>query len=467
MALLDVLKKKELTEINRLKEELKNQNSLLEESNNKYSSLSEKYSGIIDIENEKAKLSRKFDDLNIRYQKAFDLYQGLIKETLQLISKKKFADYGIYESIFDFDHSSKYREKISENLSEQKELIKSNKAVICNTQWTVDGSIVKGRVMTKKNIKILLMAFNGECDAQIEKARWNNCQLIAERLDSIYNRLNKLSEPDAIQITREFFRLKKEQLQLAFEYQQKLYQEKEEARSIAEEKREEEKAQREIEKARKDAERDELYYSKALEKVKKEIESATGAKYESLADKITYLESELNAAIELKSRAISMAQQTRRGYVYVISNIGSFGEDVFKIGMTRRLDPVDRIRELSNASVPFKYDIHAMILSEDAPTLESELHKTFSSKRLNLINGRKEFFNVNIDEIESKISEMGLNVEVAEMSEARDYRESISLRSQMTQADNVNSIDYEDIKSGFPEKLLLYDNFLEEDNSDE
>ena len=194
MALLDIFKKNELNEISILKDEIINLKNSLEESNSQCSALNTKYSGIIDIEIEQEKLSKNFDNLNIRYKKAFDLYQGLIKETLQLISKKKFADYGIYEPIFDFDHSSKYREKISENLAEQKELIKSNKAVICTTQWTVDGSIVKGRVMTKKNIKILLMAFNGECDSQIEKARWNNCQLIAERLDSIYYSTPVLSD---------------------------------------------------------------------------------------------------------------------------------------------------------------------------------------------------------------------------------------------------------------------------------
>lgn len=126
-----------------------------------------------------------------------------------------------------------------------------------------------------------------------------------------------------------------------------------------------------------------------------------------------------------KERAISMAQQTKAGYVYVISNIGSFGEGIYKIGMTRRLDPEDRIRELSNASVPFKFDIHAMIYSEDAPALEALLHNAFETNKVNKINGRKEFFNVSLDEIENKIRESGINASFVKIPEARDYREGL------------------------------------------
>ena len=125
-----------------------------------------------------------------------------------------------------------------------------------------------------------------------------------------------------------------------------------------------------------------------------------------------------------------MAQQTKRGHVYVISNIGSFGENVYKIGMTRRLDPMDRVRELGDASVPFPFDVHAIIFSEDAPALETKLHKTFNQRRVNLINTKKEFFHVSLQEIEDVVHENNAEIEFTKLAEARDYRESMAIREQ-------------------------------------
>ena len=127
-----------------------------------------------------------------------------------------------------------------------------------------------------------------------------------------------------------------------------------------------------------------------------------------------------------------MAQQTKRGHVYIISNIGSFGENVFKIGMTRRLEPLDRVRELGDASVPFRFDVHAMIYSDEARTLEYELHKAFADKAVNLFNNRREFFNVTLQEIKEKIVELGFEAEFITDAEAMEYRESLLLKEQST-----------------------------------
>ena len=218
-------------------------------------------------------------------------------------------------------------------------------------------------------------------------------------------------------------------------------------KTIKKEQREEERALIEIEKARKKAEKEESYYTKILLKVRKDIESATGYKHNKLMEKIEYLESELKQAQENKNRALSMAQQTRRGYVYIISNIGSFGNDIYKIGMTRRLDPFDRIRELSNASVPFKFDVHAMIFSEDAPTLENKLHATFDTNKVNVINGRKEFFKINLKDIELTVKKYGINAEFIQIPEARDFRETLIRKS-------TNSEFINDIKIYYPESLI-------------
>lgn len=454
MAIIDFIKKKELLRIEELSSNLNILHNEIDVLKKENSVLLEKYGEIVDIENHTKEQKEKLEKINSIYQKSLEIFHELRKETFALKETKEYADYGIYEQEFDFEHSEKYRERISENIAKQKELVKTNAAAVCNTDWIVEGSIRKGKVLTNRNIKIVLRAFNGECDAQISKIKWNNCQIISERLDYIYNKLNQLSEPYNIQITKEYYRLKKQRLQLEYELQQKLFKEKEEARALAEEKREEEKALRELEKARRDAERDEIYYTKALDKVKRDIENATGTKYEILSDKIRRLEIELEEARENKERAISMAQQTRKGYVYIISNIGSFGENIFKIGMTRRIDPEDRIRELSNASVPFRYDIHAMILSEDAPSLENELHRTFNKNRLNLINGRKEFFNIDIKEIENKLQELGIDVEVMDSAEARDYRASQTLKNSLNSTEAIEDIIKKEISYSFPSSLF-------------
>jgi hypothetical protein len=195
--------------------------------------------------------------------------------------------------------------------------------------------------------------------------------------------------------------------------------------------REEEKARKEIEAAIAKAIKEQETYQKALDKARKEVEMAEGAKQQKLQMQIAELEARLKEADSNKDRALSMAQQTKRGHVYIISNIGSFGENVYKIGMTRRLDPMDRVKELGDASVPFPFDVHAIIFSEDAPRLENEMHKEFGKKRTNLVNPRKEFFNVSLEEIEAVAKRNNAKIEFTKIAEARDYRESIAMRNNM------------------------------------
>lgn len=179
-----------------------------------------------------------------------------------------------------------------------------------------------------------------------------------------------------------------------------------------------------------------------------------------LRNKIHDLEIHLKNAQELKERAISMAQITKAGHVYIISNIGSFGDNVYKIGMTRRMEPSDRVRELSGASVPFGFDIHAMIYSENAPELENKFHKKFAYNRLNLNNNRKEFFNVTLDDIENFAHENGHVVEFTKMAEARDYRQTHAIRNVKSKAE----IEAE-MSQVFPDQLIDVDD--EDDNNGE
>lgn len=452
MGLFDFLKKKELEEIKQLR------------------ILLAKYKPIINIEREVKKKTKEFEDLtgkqleeinkanaeleslNSKYGTSLETYKKLRKEVGLYESKLDLIEFGIYEPIYEFDKSEEYREEQKKIIERQKIMIQQETAVICTTNWTIDGSEAKGRASTKRNIKLVLRAFNGECNSLIAKVKWNNVNQLKERIRKSYDAINKLGKSSTISIEYGYLDLKLKELALEHEFQMKRQNEKEELRAIQEQIREEEKAKREFEKAQKDAEKEEKIFQAALEKARKEIGELTGEMQTKLQAQIEKLEQELKEAQEKKERAMSMAQQTKRGHVYIISNIGSFGEDVYKIGMTRRLEPTDRIKELGDASVPFKFDIHAMIYSEEAPTLENELHRAFENRKVNMLNSRKEFFNVTLDEIENQINKTGIEAEFSRLPEAVEYRETLAVLEKMNSIETAKTIE-EEIEDEFPKSL--------------
>lgn len=291
--------------------------------------------------------------------------------------------------------------------------------------------------MTTRAINLTARAFNGECDAAIANCTFKNWSVMHDRIQAAFDKINALNEVNDVHISKEYLRLKLKELDLVHAYKMKKQSEKEEQREIRAQMAEERKAQQEIERAIREAEVEELRAQKALDKARKEMESKlaqlTAEQAEKYQSKIDELRDALTEA-ELKGqKALSMAQQTKRGHVYIISNMGSFGENVFKIGMTRRLDPQDRVDELGSASVPFLFDVHAMIHSEDAPALENALHQHFDAKRTNLVNRRKEFFNVSLKEIKSAVYELaGNDVDFIETVVAQHYYETLALRKKQS-----------------------------------
>jgi len=463
MGLFDFLKRKELAEISTLKgllvkyqpiidldKEILNAKAEFELFMSKKQA--EMDSNISSKTKDLEALGASFDTLNSDYKKSLEIYTKLRKEISLFESKLDVIEFGIYEPVYDFEKSDDYRREQELIIDKQKAMIQADNAAICRTNWTVEGSESKGRAVVNRYKKLMLRAFNGECDALISKVKWNNVNQMKERMHKLFEAINKLGEGFSVYINTEYLNLKQKELILEHEYQTKRQQEKDELRRVQEELREEEKVRREIEQAQRDAEKDEATYQKALEKARKDVEQTTGEKHEKLLAQIEKLEQELKEAQERKERALSMAQQTKRGHVYVISNIGSFGENVFKIGMTRRLEPLDRIKELGDASVPFQFDVHAMIFSEDAPTLENELHKAFDNKKVNMINFRKEFFNVTIDEIENVIIQNGINAEFVRLSEAMEYRETLAILEKLKNPDVTETIEQK-IRTEFPESL--------------
>jgi hypothetical protein len=442
MGFLDFLRKKELAEIKNLKDQL------------------EFYRPIIDVDEAAQRRQSEIEELEIKrnelskgYNNGLDTFTLLRKEISLFESKLDLIEYGIYEPVYDFEKSDDYREAQKKIVDKQKDLIKLDRAAICTADWTVEGSASKGKVIISRFKKLMLRAFNGESSALISKVKWNNVIQMNERLSKSYTDINKLGEGFKVSLSLEYLKLKEKELALEYEYQAKRQQEKENMRAIQDELREEEKARREFEQAQREAEKQETTFLRALEKARKEIGLVTGTEYDKLVDKITMLEIELAIAREKKERALSMAQQTKRGHVYIISNIGSFGENVFKIGMTRRLEPIDRIRELGDASVPFKFDIHAMIYSDEARTLEYELHKAFSDNKVNMLNYRREFFNVTLQEIEDKITELGFNAEFTAVPEAMEFRETLLVKEKGI-SKTLTEVQGIGLEEQFPESLF-------------
>lgn len=452
MGLFDFLKKQELEEIKQLKTQLERY-KLISDVEEEAERQKKAIEQIIRSKNNDIKnIETQFNDLNSDYQAALETYKNLRKEVSVYESKLELIEFGIYEPVYEFEKSDDYRAEQNKIIQLQKEMISSDTAAICNLNWVVEGSEAKGRAILKVYKKLMLRAFNGECDVLISKVKWNNVNQMKERMQKLFDALNKLGEGFQVYLNRKYLDLKRKELILEYEYQSKRQQEKEEMRAIQEELREEERAKREFEQAQREAEKEEAAYQKALDKARREYEASTGEKHDELKKQIEKLEQELKEAQEKKERAMSMAQQTKRGHVYVISNIGSFGESVYKIGMTRRLEPIDRVKELGDASVPFQFDIHALIYSDEAPTLENELHKAFANKKVNMLNYRKEFFKVTLDEIENKVQEIGIQAEFSRLPEAMEYRETLAILEKLNSHETPKTVD-DIIAQEFPSSL--------------
>jgi len=435
-----------------LNSELIRQKDQLVLSTQQSAALLEKYSPLIQVDKETEERRRMAQELSSKYESARLVYQELEQAITLYEDVLEIGSFGLYKPQFNFDTSEQFKQAIENNYEKQKVLIKEEKGIVCHMEWVVAGSKTEGKKMTTQYKKLMLFAFNGECDALISRVKWNNAEKTKERINKAFEAINKLGASHQIEITAAFLALKQEELSLTYEHEQKKYEEKEEQRRLREQMREEEKAQREFERAQEEAEEEEIRYEKALEKARKELSLAGGANVDVLQDKIKVLEVQLQEAHQKKERAIAMAQLTKVGHIYVISNIGSFGEDVYKLGMTRRLDPLDRVRELGDASVPFLFDVHAIIYSENAPQLEYELHKKFSDRRLNRINTKKEFFRVSLDEIEAFVREhTGATIEFTKAAEARDYRETLTLLEQL----KLQEVVQEDKIEKFPKDLLV------------
>lgn len=342
----------------------------------------------------------------------------------------EFVDYGVFE-VPEYLHetSARFAEEIKRIREQQKGLIKAKNAVTYPKSTTVSSNVAHNKKILDGQVQLMLTSFNVECDALIAKVSPSSFSRTLERIDSLANKLEKGAASLHCGFNLEYVELKYKECQLQYQNKLKKQEEQGEQRLIREQIREEQKAIKEYERAINQAEKEERMYRELLEKARAELSKVSEADRIITEQKISELERQLEEAEAKEERAKSMAQQTRKGHVYVISNVGSFGENIYKIGLTRRLEPLDRVKELGDASVPFLFDVHAMIYVEDAPALESALHRKFNTHRVNAVNMRKEFFNTDLLSIKEAVEEIaGLEAEFKMTSIAEEYYESRRLR---------------------------------------
>lgn len=280
--------------------------------------------------------------------------------------------------------------------------------------------------------RFVVDAFNGKVDSILSRSKADNFGTLEQQIRDAFALVNNNGAAFRnARITEDYLEARLSELKWAVAVQALRDREREEQRRIREQMREEEKARREIARALKEAGREEEALQKAMEKVQAQAAKANAAQRAEFEAKLRQLQEQLTEAEARNQRALSMAQQTKAGHVYVISNVGSFGEGMVKIGMTRRLEPLDRIRELGDASVPFNFDVHAMIWSEDAPGLERELHRRFVRHQVNKVNPRKEFFQVSLGDLRSQVEELGMAATWTMTAMATEYQESLAMADRL------------------------------------
>lgn len=339
-------------------------------------------------------------------------------------------EFALYKPRFAFANSTQYKDRLADIRNAQKQCIKDGRATTGDFSLVYNNSQSQGTKVIKDMQKLLLRAFNSECDDAIEHVKYNNYEMSLKKITTSAEQIAKLGKMMKISVTPEYFNYKVDELQLALEFQIKKQEEKELQKQLRAEERERIRLEKEIEEQRKKIEKEQSHYQKALIALLKQMEEPGKEQDPDLLSKREELEHQLGIIdSNLKELDYREANQ-KAGYVYIISNIGSFGKDVYKIGMTRRLEPMDRIDELGDASVPFNFDVHAMIFTDDAPKLEAALHKAFEDKKVNMVNTRREFFHVTLDEIKEVVkNNFDKTVEFADVPDAEQYRISLEMKN--------------------------------------
>lgn len=361
-----------------------------------------------------------------------DKLRKIKKELLIANEDLELQEYGLYEPKYNFINATAYKERLNAVRKQQKQMIKDKTAAIGSSKWTVNDSKRQGEAFINVNIKQILRSFNNETEVIITKVKHSNLENSKKRIQKSFDVLNNLYKRENVSITQGYLNLKFDEMHLAYEYAVKKEEEKELLREAREREREERKLQKELEKEKKKFDKQNTKINKEIEEVKEQLTKAAEDEKAKLEAEIKKLQEALNKNNEEVRKINEWQEKPGAGYVYIISNIGSFGENVFKIGVTRREHPEDRIRELSSASVPFRYDTHVFIFSKNAYELESTLHKRFDKQRVNKVNMRKEFFHITIDDVKQIVEEnKGQVHSFVEHPDAEEYYDTLKIEKRM------------------------------------
>ncbi|KZX16608.1 T5orf172 domain protein [Methanobrevibacter cuticularis] len=415
-ATLEEMKEKQQKEINILLEDKKNQldnidNTLEKMEQEKQIEINNK------IKLKQVQLTNLVNDIEERKERL-----GFLDDEAEM------QEVGLYEPKYDFITAVAYKEKLDELRKKQKDSVKNKTAAVSGI-WIVEGDTRKGKAMAHANIKQIIKNFNLECEITISKVKISNRENSIKRIKRSFESLNKINKPNKVEITSHYLNLKLQELDLAMEYALQKQEEKEAIKEAKQREREERKIQKQLD--------DQLKKTTTQKKqLETEIEATNNLLQKSKSDKeIELLKSklkELELAVEKSKKDEKDIKDKRKrtgaGYVYILSNIGSFGENVYKIGVTRRDDPMGRVTELSDASVPFRFDNHVFIFSEEAFELEKELHGRFDHKRVNKVNMRKEFFNITLEDVKRIVEEnKELVHSFVEKAEAQEYYDTLKM----------------------------------------
>ncbi|MBX9038650.1 DUF4041 domain-containing protein [Enterococcus avium] len=415
---LIIIGSSKLSESKKLKDKTSSLESKLKEYSQELDAretfISEKEKNISKLNKNLSTLENKIDILNAESQRLDD----------EINQKYDTSLLTIYKSVIipniDETSSSEIKNKLSLLKIKEKDFILDGAINIPSYLNNREANNIKKKMLTP---------LESEITGLLNKLTISNVDSTREKIIRTFDKINKLFKNDEAEFKKELLELKLQELELNYSYIVKVNDEKEQQKAIKEQMIEEEKVRREIEREKKRIDKEERQFNSEITKLMAYMQKASAdVEKELYADKIKELEEKLRELETVKEDVLQRELNTRAGYVYVISNIGSFGEDVYKIGMTRRLEPMDRIKELSSASVPFEFDVHAMIFSEDAPTLENQLHTHFRKNEVNKVNQRKEFFKVSLDEIEKVVLEnYNGTVSFTKLAQAEQYRRSLEL----------------------------------------
>ncbi|WP_244550451.1 DUF4041 domain-containing protein [Cellulosimicrobium aquatile] len=361
-----------------------------------------------------AELTARRDALGARVRE-FDAKVVHLEETEIL------QEVGVYEYQHPLADVEAYKARLTTLRGHIMEMAKADGgAILAASGWTVNGSVAQGRKMVSQTSKLMLRAYNAEADALVRALKPHRLAASIDRLEKTATTIERLGTTMSIRVSSAYQRARIDELRLTADYLAKVEEEKETNRAAREALREQRKVEQEMARAREKLEKEKSHLANVLETLRAKGDLEAVARYEAqLAD--------VDRAIEdVDYRAANQ----RAGYVYVISNLGAFGEGMIKIGMTRRLEPMDRVRELGDASVPFGFDVHALFFSDDAVGIEAEMHRRLAEKRVNRVNLRREFFYATPHDALVQLRDLAGDVlQFTELPEALEYRQSQNLRT--------------------------------------